>query len=123
MCLAMRRDFWWREREWRWWREREKRACDDKREERRRWWWWKREQTVVVRVAICGGLRVERAAIIVVFVVVSSIMGSCATEKERGHFQVVKCVGKSVSNYVVGLLRKVNLTKTICFCDSQVVCI
>ncbi|KAI3687951.1 hypothetical protein L1987_81656 [Smallanthus sonchifolius] len=85
----MRRDFWWREREWRWWREREKRVCEERREERRRRWKWKREEMVVVMVEICGGVRVERAAMTMVQVVVSSIMGSCAKKRDKGQARVM----------------------------------
>lgn len=39
---------------------------------------------VVVRVEICGGVRVERAAMSMVVVVFSSILGSCAMKRDKG---------------------------------------
>lgn len=60
---------------------REKSVREDKREARRRWWKWKRADMLLVKVDICSGVRVERAAKIMVPLVFSSIMGSCANKK------------------------------------------
>lgn len=79
--------------------------CEDRREERRRRWKWKRVEMVVVRVDICGGVRVERAPMIMLLVAFSSIMakmGSCAKKRDKGFILIVKCVGVSVSKFVVG---------------------
>lgn len=61
----------------------EKRVGEERRVERRRRWRWNREEMEVVRSESWGGVRVERAAMIVASVVefFPSIMGSCAIKK------------------------------------------
>lgn len=41
---------------------------------------------VAAKAVICGGVRVERAAMIVFLVVFSSIMGSCAKKRDKRGF-------------------------------------
>ena len=74
---AMRRVFWWRESVWRWWRVREKRVGEERRRVRRWLWWFVAERMEWVRSEKLEGVRVESAAMMV-DVVSSSIMGSCA---------------------------------------------
>lgn len=56
---------------------REKRGGEVRRAERRWWRWWISEKMEWVRFESWGGVRVESAAMMVVVVVSSFIMGSC----------------------------------------------
>lgn len=56
---------------------REKRVGEVRRAERRWWRWWISEKMEWVRSESRGGVRVESAAMMVVVVVSSFIMGSC----------------------------------------------